>query len=94
MPRLFPDPTTNRFLVVFGTGKYLGAGDNTSVSAQTQSIYGIRDKLDSSGLPATITHTGVSATEELVQQTLSESAGTGDNAGATLRSVTAVTRLG
>ena len=88
MPRLFPDPTTNRFLVVFGTGKYLGAGDNTSVSAQTQSIYGIRDKLDSSGLPATITHTGVAATEELVQQTLSESAGTGDNAGATLRSVT------
>ncbi|MFA6230417.1 MAG: PilC/PilY family type IV pilus protein [Rhodanobacter sp.] len=82
MPRLFPDPTTNRFLVVFGTGKYLGAGDNTSVSAQTQSIYGIRDELDSSGNPVPITH------GELVQQTLSESAGTGVNAGATLRSVT------
>jgi Tfp pilus tip-associated adhesin PilY1 len=24
MPRLFPDPATNRFIVVFGTGKYLG----------------------------------------------------------------------
>jgi type IV pilus assembly protein PilY1 len=49
MPRLFPDPATNRFIVVFGTGKYLGAADNTSDSAATQSIYGIRDKLDSSG---------------------------------------------
>ena len=49
MPRLFPDPATNRFIVVFGTGKYLGAADNTSNSASTQSIYGIRDKLDSSG---------------------------------------------
>lgn len=48
MPRLFPDPTTNRFMVVFGTGKYLGASDNTSDSAPTQAIYGIRDKSDSS----------------------------------------------
>lgn len=45
MPRLFPDPATNRFVVVFGTGKYLGAADNTSNSAATQSIYGIRDNL-------------------------------------------------
>lgn len=45
MPRLFPDPATNRFIVVFGTGKYLGADDNTSNSATTQSIYGIRDNL-------------------------------------------------
>lgn len=43
MPRLFPDPATNRFIVVFGTGKYLGAGDNTSVGAVVQSVYGIRD---------------------------------------------------
>jgi type IV pilus assembly protein PilY1 len=48
MPRLFPDPTTNRFMVVFGTGKYLGASDNTSDSAPTQAIYGIRDKSDTS----------------------------------------------
>lgn len=82
MPRLFPDPTTNRFLVVFGTGKYLGAGDNTSTSAHVQSIYGIRDELDGSRNPVTITHSG------LVQQALSESAGTGDLAGATLRNVT------
>jgi type IV pilus assembly protein PilY1 len=53
MPRLFPDPATNRFIVVFGTGKYLGAEDNTSTSALTQSIYGIRDKLDSGGTPIT-----------------------------------------
>ncbi len=53
MPRLFPDPATNRFMVVFGTGKYLGAADNTSNSAPTQSIYGIRDKLDTSGKPIT-----------------------------------------
>ena len=45
MPRLFPDPATNRFIVVFGTGKYLGAADNSSTSAATQSIYGIRDNL-------------------------------------------------
>lgn len=43
MPRLFPDPVTNRFIVVFGTGKYIGASDNTSGSSATQSIYGIRD---------------------------------------------------
>lgn len=53
MPRLFPDPATNRFIVVFGTGKYLGAADNTSNSAGTQSIYGVRDELDSSGSPTT-----------------------------------------
>jgi type IV pilus assembly protein PilY1 len=41
MPRLFPDPATNRFMVVFGTGKYLGAGDNSSNA--WQAIYGIRD---------------------------------------------------
>ncbi|MGB3463543.1 MAG: PilC/PilY family type IV pilus protein [Rhodanobacter lindaniclasticus] len=64
MPRLFPDPATNRFIVVFGTGKYLGADDNTSTSAKTQSIYGIRDKLDSSGNPIT------AVKADLQQQTL------------------------
>ncbi|HEY9130492.1 MAG TPA: PilC/PilY family type IV pilus protein [Dyella sp.] len=44
MPRLFPDPATNRFIVVFGTGKFLGAADNnSSTTPVTQSIYGIRD---------------------------------------------------
>jgi type IV pilus assembly protein PilY1 len=41
MPRLFPDPATNRFIVVFGTGKYLGFGDNSNTSQQA--IYGVRD---------------------------------------------------
>jgi len=41
MPRLFPDPTTNRFMVVFGTGKFLGIGDNGDDTAQA--IYGVRD---------------------------------------------------
>jgi type IV pilus assembly protein PilY1 len=66
MPRLFPDPATNRFIVVFGTGKYLGADDNTSNSAKTQSIYGIRDKLDTSGNPIT------AVKADLQQQTLYE----------------------
>ncbi len=71
MPRLFPDPATNRFIVVFGTGKYLGAADNTSNSAATQSIYGIRDKLDSSsGLPITAEHV------DLQQQTLYQATST------------------
>jgi len=82
MPRLFPDPATNRFMVVFGTGKYLGADDNTSTSAATQSVYGIRDKLDSSGKPVTITRS------DLQSQTLGEEAGTGDLAGNTLRTLT------
>ncbi|OOG64897.1 hypothetical protein B0E46_05760 [Rhodanobacter sp. B04] len=76
MPRLFPDPATNRFIVVFGTGKYLGASDNTA-SGLTQSVYGIRDTL-----------TTVSGTTNLVQQTLNEVAGTGANAGNTIVGIT------
>lgn len=60
MPRLFADPATNKFIVVFGTGKYLGVSDNTSDSAETQAVYGIRD------LGTTVT------IDDLVQQTLSE----------------------
>ncbi|WNL45162.1 PilC/PilY family type IV pilus protein [Dyella sp. BiH032] len=60
MPRLFADPATNRFIVVFGTGKYLGVSDNTSGSAATQSVYGIRD------VGVTVDRT------QLVKQTLSE----------------------
>jgi type IV pilus assembly protein PilY1 len=44
MPRLFPDPTTNRFIVVFGTGKFLGVGDNSNNT--TQALYGVRDVED------------------------------------------------
>lgn len=60
MPRLFGDPATNKFIVVFGTGKYLGAGDNTSGSSAQQAVYGIRD------VGSTV------APSDLVQQTLSE----------------------
>jgi len=60
MPRLFADPATNRFMVVFGTGKYLGVTDSVSGSAATQSMYGIRD------LGSTVERT------QLVAQTLSE----------------------
>ncbi len=74
MPRLFPDPATNRFIVVFGTGKYLGAADNTSNSAATQSILGIRDNL------TTVTHA------DLQQQTLFE--GLSSNGINTLRGLT------
>ncbi|HET9875307.1 MAG TPA: PilC/PilY family type IV pilus protein, partial [Mycobacterium sp.] len=42
MPRLFPDPLTNRFMVVFGTGRLLGVGDNSN--GTTQSIIAVRDK--------------------------------------------------
>jgi Tfp pilus tip-associated adhesin PilY1 len=65
MPRLFPDPVTNRFIVVFGTGKYLGAGDNTA-DIPIQSVYGIRDKRDSRGHPVTVTR------DTLQAQTLSQ----------------------
>ncbi|MEO6967311.1 MAG: PilC/PilY family type IV pilus protein [Rhodanobacteraceae bacterium] len=43
MPRLFPDPVTQNFIVLFGTGKYLGASDNTVNAGGLQSIYGIRE---------------------------------------------------
>lgn len=65
MPRLFPDPATNRFIVVFGTGKYLGAADNTSNGAVTQSIYGIRD------IATSITKSSLVA-QTLVEQTASD----------------------
>jgi len=76
MPRLFPDPVTNRFIVVFGTGKFLGSADNTA-SGVTQAMYGIRD-----------TGILVNGLSTLVQQTLSEVAGTGSNAGNTIIGIT------
>ena len=80
MPRLFPDPATNRFIVVFGTGKYLGDGDRT-VDIPVQSVYGIRDKIDRRGNPATVTREGLQA------QILSQTA----EADEALRSLTANT---
>jgi len=77
MPRLFPDPGTNRFLVLFGTGKYLGVGDNTNTTQQA--VYAVRDTL------------GTTWTQgDLTQQYLHESVvPDGEpNAGSILRCVT------
>lgn len=82
LPRLFPDPATNRFMVVFGTGKYLAAGDNTA-DIPTQSVYGIRDTLDNSGDPVTATHSDLQ-----VQTLTQEKITTGDLKGATARKLT------
>lgn len=82
MPRLFPDPATNRFMVVFGTGKYLGTGDNTT-DIPVQSVYGIRDELDASGNPVTATHDDLQK-QDLKEETIK----TGELAGATARTLT------
>ena len=58
MPRLFPDPVTQKLIAVFGTGKYLGADD--AADQTRQSVYGIRD------VGSTVTRS------QLVEQTLSE----------------------
>jgi type IV pilus assembly protein PilY1 len=72
MPRLFPDPATQRFIVVFGTGKYLGV-DDTTVDIPTQSVYGIRDEVDGSGDPVTVTH------DQLQGQTLTQTTDDGSS---------------
>lgn len=43
-PRLFPDPLTNQFKVLFGTGRYLGVEDLDGSSTPIQAIYGIREQ--------------------------------------------------
>ncbi|WP_164931762.1 PilC/PilY family type IV pilus protein [Dyella sp. M7H15-1] len=60
MPRLFADPHTHRFIVVFGTGKYLGVSDK-SADIPVQSLYGIRDNVDSRGNPITVTRDSLQA---------------------------------
>jgi type IV pilus assembly protein PilY1 len=66
MPRLFPDPNSQNFIVVFGTGKFIGDDDRTSTGAKTQSVYGIRDlgQTVKTGLPWT--------KDKLVQQILDQ----------------------
>lgn len=80
-PRLFPDPWSSRFMVVFGTGKYLGPGDN-DLNIPTQALYGIRDLVDGSEKPR------AALFSKLKQQTLTETAGSGDFSGATMRNLT------
>jgi type IV pilus assembly protein PilY1 len=68
MPRLFPDPNSQYFMVVFGTGKFLGDDDRTTTGAKIQSVYGIRD----TGLGNT---TGLPWTKsKLVEQDIAETA--------------------
>lgn len=64
MPRLFADPISSNFMVVFGTGKYLGGSDNTT--SDTQYIYGIRDS--GPGSTAAV----IEGTTPMVQQLLTE----------------------
>ena len=72
MPRLFPDSTASGFMVVFGTGKYLGDIDNIiDTTTRTQSIYGIRD----SGSAEQATVVGGSTMTPLVKQTMLEASG-------------------
>jgi type IV pilus assembly protein PilY1 len=77
MPRLFPDPTTNRFMVLFGTGKYLGVGDNSD--STVQSIIAVRDV-------AGTTYSQTDLTQQYLHETVVP---TGEpNAGASLRCIT------
>jgi type IV pilus assembly protein PilY1 len=67
MPRLFPDPATKNFMVVFGTGKYLGSSDNiVDGSTKTQAVYGIRDPGVAGAAPV------IEGASILVQQTMYE----------------------
>jgi type IV pilus assembly protein PilY1 len=77
MPLLFPDPTTNRFMVLFGTGKYLGVGDNSN--SDVQSLIAVRDV-------AGTTYSQADMTQQFVHETV-VAAGL-PNAGATLRCIT------
>ena len=83
MPRLFPDPATNSFIVVFGTGKYLGASDNGTTT--TQALMGVRDN--------GVTYTQTDLTQQYMHEsiapaTLPDGKTPNPNAGATLRCVT------
>lgn len=42
-PRLFPDPITQGFMVIVGTGKFVELGDRTTALPQRQVIMGVRD---------------------------------------------------
>lgn len=85
MPRLFPDPATHRFMVVFGTGKYLGEGD-VSDDVPVQAVYGVRDGVDSRGHPVTVLRESLQA-QMLTETTVSDPAS--PYAGTTLRSLSA-----
>jgi len=69
MPQIFPDTATQGVIVVFGTGKYLGAKDRDIASMPTQTYYGIREfGKKASNYPAKVA--------DLVKQTLTIDAAT------------------
>jgi len=76
MPRLLPDPVTNRFIVIFGTGDYSEIG-NAANTESTEAVYGIRD-----------TGKTVAGISNLVAQTLTEKAVPTTNCGDTVRGLT------
>lgn len=85
MPRLFPDPATNRFMVVFGTGKFLGIGDNSDNTEQA--VMGVRDVSGKTYTQSDLTQQYLH--ETTVSTTLPDGSPNPDpNAGATLRCVT------
>lgn len=84
MPRLFPDPTTNRFMVVFGTGRFLGIGDNSDNT--TQSVYGVRDVVGTTWTQADLIQQYLH--EEVAPTTLPDGVTPNPLAGASLRCVT------
>jgi type IV pilus assembly protein PilY1 len=70
MPRLFADRTTHRFMVVFGTGKYLAASDATvDGTSSAQAIYGIREPRLVGDAPV------IEGRSSLVQQIMTEQNG-------------------
>ena len=76
MPRLLPDPATNRFIVVFGTGDYSAIDPAVNVES-TQAVYGIRD------IGKTVVGFG-----NLVAQTLTEKVIPGSHCSDTIRTLT------
>jgi type IV pilus assembly protein PilY1 len=76
MPRLLPDPVTNRFIVIFGTGDYSAVDPAADVEA-TQAVYGIRDRGRT-----------VAGIDNLVAQTLTETVIAGVRCSDTVRGLT------
>ena len=79
MPRLLPDPVTNRFIVIFGTGDY-SAIDSMANAESTQAVYGIRD-----------TGKTVAGISNMVAQTLTEKTIPGKNCSDSIRGLTSNT---
>ncbi|MET0332620.1 MAG: PilC/PilY family type IV pilus protein [Dyella sp.] len=66
-PRLIADPTSNDFIVIFGTGRYLATSDTPDIT--TQALYGIRDPGTAVTTPVTLSN--------LTQQSLTVDSATG-----------------